>query len=188
MADATVLFRGEFHSEAQRLLAATDPRPVLDEMGNMKVSRLVRGMTRGGGESIPGLPPVNRSGAFRARFSYEVRGEDTLRYGNSSTQARILELGGQIVPKNKEWLTVPIDPAAVGKRASDFSPRLIRIGRVLYQPRQHGRGQGKWGSLQPMFLLCKSVLILRHPAGLEWDSVDAKALETSLKRRLREAR
>ena len=68
MPEPTILFRGEFHSEAQRLLAATDPRPVLDEMGNMKVSRLVRGMTRGGGESIPGLPPVNRSGAFRARF------------------------------------------------------------------------------------------------------------------------
>ena len=184
MPDGDLIYSATFDLDVAPLLRATDPRPVLEEAGNRKVSRMVRGM-RTSGAPAAGQPPVSRRGArgFAGRFAYEiVGGGSTLRYGNASRQARLLALGGVIRPRTAKALTIPIAPEAEGKRAKDF-PDLFRIGNCLFIKKSRGRGSKGHTELTALFALKKSVTIRPHPWGYKWDQQDNKALLKSLQRR-----
>ncbi|QGF21710.1 tail completion protein [Bacillus phage vB_BcM_Sam46] len=87
-----------------------------------------------------------------------IFGSDGYTYGTAAdmvTIAAVHEYGTTIKPKNAEWLTLPLIPAAKGKRASDF-PDL-----VFYKTDDDtaflGRKVGK--EMQNVFILVKSVTI-----------------------------
>lgn len=95
----------------------------------------------------------------RREIKVGIFGQDNYQYGNDAdlvTIAYVHEFGTTIKPKRAKWLTLPLIPAAKGKRASDF-PDLF-----FYQPRgsDHaflGRAKGK--DMENVFLLVKSVTI-----------------------------
>lgn len=184
-----LIMKARISTDASRLMAKMNPRPILEEAGNRKVSRMVRGLRRSG-EPMAGEPPVSRTGArgFAGRMTYRVaRNGRTLVYGNSSVYARILHFGGTIRPRPpQQMLTVPISPEARGKRAKDF-PGIFRIGDILFTARQRGRGankgRGTFTELTPLFVLKKFVTLDPHPWGIQWDDVDHAALMSSLRRR-----
>lgn len=167
-------------TDARRLLAKTNPGPVLREVGQYKVDRMIRGLRRGG-DPIEGQAPVSRSGGrgFGGRMTSRVLDAGRrLRYGNSSRQARILHFGGIIRPRKARALTIPAweGPGvkiARGKRARDI-PGLFRIGNALFIKR------GKTNVL--VFALCKQVRIRKHPWGLPWDGKDNAKLMSILRR------
>lgn len=89
-----------------------------------------------------------------------VFGKDNYRYPNEAdlvTIAAVHEFGANIKTRNAKWLTIPIHPAAKGRRARDFS------GLFFYQPKGKdyaflARKKGKKG-VENLFLLMKSVKI-----------------------------
>jgi hypothetical protein len=189
MPDVHVRVRENVAPDIRRLMSALDPAPIWEEQGNRKVTRMVRLLGRGKGTAAQGgAPPVSRHGAagFAGRMTYELLdGGRTLRYGNTSVQARILYLGGIIEPKPpRKALTIPLAKEAEGRRAKDF-PGLFRIADILYLAK--GGGKGRPGRIIAMFLLRKSVEIKPHPWGIEWDDVDRAALAKSVRRRTEKA-
>ena len=88
-----------------------------------------------------------------------VFGEDNYQYPNDAdlvTIAYVQEYGATIRPKNAKWLTIPLIPAAKGKRAGEFTDLFY------YKPdgENHAflarpKGQG----IENVFLLTKSVTI-----------------------------
>jgi len=76
---------------------------------------------------------------------------------NIVTLARVHEYGMTIKPKRAKFLTVPINKAAKGKRASDFPDSFIVKGNegVSYIARK----KGKKGKLELLFMLVPKVTI-----------------------------
>jgi hypothetical protein len=97
----------------------------------------------------------------RKEIKVGVFGADNYQYPNDAdlvTIAYVQEYGATIHPKTAEWLTIPLIPAAKGKRASDFGDALF-----FYKPdgEDHAflaRDMGH-GNVQNVFLLVKSVTI-----------------------------
>ncbi|MEI5946477.1 hypothetical protein ETJ91_00415 [Bacillus albus] len=87
-----------------------------------------------------------------------IFGEDNYEYGNDAdlvTIAGVHEFGTTIKPKNADYLTIPLIPAAKNKRASDF-PGLVPIGL------DDGSGvlaMVNGDKIEPVFALLKSVTI-----------------------------
>lgn len=89
-----------------------------------------------------------------------VFGKDNYKYDNDAdlvTIAYVHEFGADINLVKAKWLTIPIHPAAKGKRARDFS------GLFFYQPKGKeyaflARKKGKKG-IENIFLLMKKVKI-----------------------------
>lgn len=89
-----------------------------------------------------------------------VFGKDNYKYDNDAdlvTIAHVHEFGADINLVKAKWLTIPINSAAKGKRARDFS------GLFFYQPKGKeyaflARKKGKKG-IENLFLLMKSVKI-----------------------------
>lgn len=89
-----------------------------------------------------------------------VFGKDNYKYDNDAdlvTIAHVHEFGADINLVKAKWLTIPINSAAKGKRARDFS------GLFFYQPKGKeyaflARKKGKKG-IENMFLLMKKVKI-----------------------------
>ncbi|HHT7186905.1 TPA: hypothetical protein ACTZ5N_000113 [Bacillus cereus] len=87
-----------------------------------------------------------------------IFGEDNYKYGNDAdlvTIAGVHEFGTTIKPKNADFLTIPLIPAAKNKRASDF-PGLVPIGL------DDGSGvlaKVNGDKIEPVFALLKSVTI-----------------------------
>lgn len=87
-----------------------------------------------------------------------IFGEDNYKYGNDAdlvTIAGVHEFGTTIKPKNADYLTIPLIPAAKNKRASDF-PGLVPIGL------DDGSGvlaMVNGDKIEPVFALLKSVTI-----------------------------
>jgi len=69
--------------------------------------------------------------------------------------ARLQQFGGEVRPKKKRYLTVPINKAAEGRRAKEFENTFIRDG-VIYQ--RTGRR-----SVRALFALKKRVYIQPRP-------------------------
>jgi hypothetical protein len=192
MPDDFLIASGTFKLETRKLLRATNPRPVLNEAGSRKVSRMVRGM-RKSGEPMPGGAPVSRRGAlgFAGRFTYQVKGSGenvVLRYGNASRYAAQLAKPRTIRPVRAKFLTIPIAKEARGKRAADFPEAFfVRSGAgnlILAKTAQKGRGSKRHAELVPLFVLKKSVRPYPHPWGYKWDQKDERALLRSLRRRI----
>jgi len=190
--DSFLLASGTFTLDTRRLLRATDPRPVLEEAGSRKVTRMVRGLRRSG-EPVAGRPPVSRRGAlgFAGRFTYSVRGSgenSVLRYGNASRYAAMLALGGTIVPTRAKYLTIPIAKEARGKRIREFPGGYFfkgPSGALLYAIRRRkGRGKARHTESTVLYVLKKSVRLNPHPWGYKWDAKDERALLRSLRRRI----
>lgn len=72
---------------------------------------------------------------------------------NIVTLARVHEYGMTIRAKRVQYLTVPLSPAAKGKRVADFPDAFKVPGKNLI-----ARSRGK-GRIEPLFLLVKSVKI-----------------------------
>lgn len=87
-----------------------------------------------------------------------IFGEDNYEYRNDAdlvTIAGVHEFGTTIKPKNADYLTIPLIPAAKNKRASDF-PGLVPIGL------DDGSGvlaMVNGDKIEPVFALLKSVTI-----------------------------
>lgn len=78
---------------------------------------------------------------------------------NLVTLARVHEYGMTIKPKGgRKWLTIPMIPAAKGKRAADF-PDLVFIKSEDKEIAFLSRPTGRSGRMQPVFLLVHSVTI-----------------------------
>lgn len=188
MPDVHIHVRSNVSADCARLLRAVDPSQVWPEQGERKRTRMIRLLRRGAGTPPEaGQPPVSRHGAagFAGRFTWElVDGGRTLRYGNASVQARILYLGGEIVPRNVKFLTVPVSGQARGRRAKDFPDAFVaRLGGKPFLVRR----KGKSGALEVLFVLKDRVVLNPHPYGLEWDDVDNAALFRALQRRVERA-
>ena len=193
MSEPAIMATYELKLATRELLARLDPRPILEEAGNRKVTEMVLSLGREG-EPASGSPPVSRHGAkgFAGRFTYEIHGiggDLLLRYGNSSRQARQLYKGGRIDPVNAKALTIPIAPEAKGKRAKDF-PGLFRLPNTpfLVTAKQRGRGakagRGQTTELTFLFVLKPYVVTDPHPWPLEWTPADDAALHASITKRL----
>ena len=64
------------------------------------------------------------------------------------------EKGGPIRVREKNWLTIPIDPAAYGKTAAEYS---LETGVRLFRPgRKKILAYAQDGTLVPVFALCKA--------------------------------
>ena len=192
MPDDLLLASGTFSMDTRKLLRATDPRPVLEEAGSRKVSRMVRGLRRSG-EPQAGRPPVTRRGAlgFAGRFTYSVKGSgenSVLRYGNASRYAAMLALGGTIVPVKAKYLTIPIAKEARGRRIREFPGGYFfqaASGALLYAVRRRkGRGKAARMEATVLYVLKQSVRLHPHPWGYKWDAKDERALLHSLRRRI----
>lgn len=88
-----------------------------------------------------------------------------VRTGKRMIYANILETGGVIVPKNKQWLTIPTEfartPSGVGRfTAPDvFEGRTRFKGAVILDNVIFGINPGKGSKITPLFILKKSVKI-----------------------------
>lgn len=198
MPEPAILARVTIRSDLAALLRATDPAPILDELGSYKVSRMIRGLRTGGAAAI-GQPPVSRRGAigFAGRFTHEIRdGGQTLRYGNTSIYARVLHFGAlgadAIKPVKAKALTIPIHHDAVGHRARDFPDLFLIPPRpgappeergILARRKGRGRGKDRYSEIVPMYALRTRAEIQPHPYGLPWDEADNRKLERILQRR-----
>ncbi len=186
---ASVNFRLDPNALRRRL----DPVPILREMGEMKVTEMVLSLGKKGGPlgglSAAGEPPISRRGlaGFAGHFTYQItEGGRCLRYGNSAICARILFLGGVIVPRTRRALTVPIARESYGKRAADF-PGLFRLRgtNVLAIEKQRGRRKAeKHTEIIPLFALVQQVRIQPHPYALPWTERNMAALYSAIARRL----
>jgi hypothetical protein len=96
----------------------------------------------------------------RKEIKVGVFGADNYEYPNDAdlvTIAYVQEYGATIRPKNAQWLTIPLIPAAKNKRASDFGDTLF-----FYQPEGEDHAflaREKGNGIENVFLLTKSVNI-----------------------------
>ena len=86
-----------------------------------------------------------------------LRGADIRGVGLFGRIGMHKEKGGPIRVREKNWLTIPIDPAAYGKTAAEYSMetgvRLFRPGRKDNPKKILAYAQD--GTLVPVFALCK---------------------------------
>lgn len=89
-----------------------------------------------------------------------------VRQGNRVKYAGIHEGGGTIVPRIKQWLTVPLDAAKTAAGAPRFSAQDVRHGRTKYTGSFIHNGiifgvmrKSKKSSITPLFVLKQSVRI-----------------------------
>lgn len=138
-----------------------NPRQPLEEIGGLMVRSIRRNFREGGRPKK--WPKSQRAGERRSTLvksghlmrSVHPRVEARrVLIGPNRDYARIHQFGGRIRPKPpKKFLTIPINPAARGKRARDFRNTFIPRGkRVIMQ---------KTGpdSVRPLFALVRSVRI-----------------------------
>ena len=89
--------------------------------------------------------------------SVSIRGADIRGVGLFGRIGMHKEKGGPIRVREKNWLTIPIDPAAYGKTAAEYSMetgiRLFRPGRKDNPKKILAYAQD--GTLVPVFALCK---------------------------------
>ena len=82
-----------------------------------------------------------------------LRGADIRGVGLFGRIGMHKEKGGPIRVKEKNWLTIPIDPGAYGKTAEEFS---MDHGVRLFRPREKRiLAYEHDGTLVPVFALCK---------------------------------
>jgi len=90
--------------------------------------------------------------------SVSLRGADIRGVGLFGRIGMHKEKGGPIRVREKNWLTIPIDPAAYGMTAAEYAMkhgvRLFRPGRKDSPKRILAYAQA--GSLVPVFALCKA--------------------------------
>lgn len=113
--------------------------------------------------STSNIPRMRRvlSRLGRKEIKVGVFGADNYEYPNDAdlvTIAYVHEYGTTITPKTAKWLTIPLIPAAKGKRAGDFGDTLF-----YYKPEDEdhaflARDKGN-GNIENVFLLVKSVTI-----------------------------
>lgn len=97
----------------------------------------------------------------KSNIKVGVFGEDDYEYGNDAnivTIAKVHEYGMTIRPREAQWLTIPLSPAAKGKSAGDFGDELFFYkdpdeDHALLAREKHD------GSIENIFLLVKSVEI-----------------------------
>lgn len=97
----------------------------------------------------------------RKEIKVGVFGADNYEYPNDAdlvTIAYVHEYGVTITPKNAKWLTIPLIPAAKGKRASDFGDTLFYHKSEDEDHAFLSRDKGN-GNIENVFLLTKSVTI-----------------------------
>jgi hypothetical protein len=109
--------------------------------------------------NIPRLTKVLKK-LGKSEIKVGVFGQDNYKYGDNAdlvTIARVHEFGVTIRPVQAEWLTIPLIPAAKGKRAADFGDELF-----FYKADDNtaflARNKGK-DNIENVFLLVKSVTI-----------------------------
>ena len=110
--------------------------------------------------SIAAPPPIRSS-----------RGDVVGYVGTNVVYARIHEFGGEIKPKNAQWLTIPVNPTIKG-RARDYQDTYIAPlksgGFAIFQAERSGTTQT---GQHPIFWLARKVKIparpFLHPALLD---------------------
>lgn len=117
------------------------------------------GVTIRGTNNIPRITKALKK-LGKKEIKVGVFGSDNYKYGSDAdlvTIAFVHEYGTTIKPKKAKWLTIPLIPAAKGKRASDFSDL------VFYKTDEDtaflGRPKGKGEKMENVFLLVKSITI-----------------------------
>ncbi len=114
----------------------------------------------------------SRSRRLSRSFDSETRGDslatlETETYSAGVRHARIHEYGGEIVPRTKQYLTIPLDAARAGDRegaiartsARHFSNTFFlttKVGKLLLMG---SPTEGRSDEVKPLFLLVKSVML-----------------------------
>jgi hypothetical protein len=96
----------------------------------------------------------------KEKIEVGIFGADNYKYGNDAdlvTIAYVHEFGTKIKPVNADWLTIPLIPAAKGKRAGEFSD-LFFYKQDNDDHAFLARDRGN-GNIENVFLLVKSVTI-----------------------------
>jgi hypothetical protein len=162
--------------------ALAKPERPMKAFGNYLQRRWVKAMKQAPPNSLqaaePGDPPLRHTQDFSKTITPEV--EDmgrTLRVGTWAVFGEILHEGGTINMKSK-LLTVPVDPAAIGKRARDMNLRFIPL-----PGRGFTRGLLVDEAGDAMFVLRTRVKLWPHPWAT-WYSEDEDELLVTFEKAL----
>ena len=197
---------GDVRLSLRNLLARSrDPRPALRYVGEEMLLRTENRLRRG--VDVNGKP-FKRSrraervggqtlwdtGAMAGSVSYDVSAGKDLDLFSSDKRARIHYDGGTIVPKNSQYLTIPLRAKGgeyagafrglarksnrLGARARDYKGTFFirRNGKLFLAQRVPG-GEGK-GALRFLFILLKRVTMPRR----EWLGFGPMDLQMAVER------
>ncbi len=166
--------------EFQARLSDASDNGALKALVKKQLQRTVKTAERGAKLRVTGGNPLNtRSGRLRASIRSGVRGGHGtgaradlvgyLRAGGAGRKghvkyARIHEKGGTIVPRNKQWLTIPMSPAKTAAGVARGSARSFRS--LMFMPDSNNPERAYLvhafsGAL--FFLLVKRVTIPARP-------------------------
>jgi hypothetical protein len=156
-------------------LVRTIVRDELSQAASDAINRMTRESLNASARNTRTL--MRRSGTLIRSFRYKTRvqtAEDATAFeveiyqltglrgtlgANPAVYGPVLEYGATIRPRTKQWLTIPANPQAEGRRATAFSSLFfipIDGQRAMLARRQPGSKRG----IQVMYWLRKSVTIV----------------------------
>jgi hypothetical protein len=144
----------------------------------------------------PGWPAVRRGGSPLMDTKVLSKSNDfrtvgqTLEVGNTRPQARLMNRGGDVVPKNAKFLAIPCSPPLSPTQARMLKPRAFAGAFVLMKGpagpglyRKTGAFRGKVHGVEKIFAFMKKVTIKQRKF-LYWGAPALDAIKARWKTKL----